>query len=128
MATQSNVITRWVSSNSVSSLPLIVKLVQFVEDVLHLLNWSDQISNSEVVGTWLLVETTAWDSHDACLVDHVHAVEEVWLDTLGVSFVDELLGEVHAWETVHGTLDLGAGHVLHVVKGAGEQVCFDFKG
>ena len=34
---------------------------------------------------------------------------------------DELVGEVNLREAVHGSFDLGAGDLLHVVESAGEE-------
>lgn len=103
-------------------LPFCVKIVQSVEDVLHFGVWGHEVRNSEVVGTWLLLETTTWHGHDSSLVYHVHAVEEIRLDVLGLCFFDELLGEVYPWETVHGTFDLCAADIFHVVEGVSEKL------
>ena len=112
---------RRVYQRSVSGLPLVVEIVQLLEDGLHLLDGGDEVGDSEVVGAGFLLETTAWHCHDAGLVNHVHAVQEVGLATLRMRLVDELLREVDAGESVHGTFDLCAGHVLHVTEGRAQQ-------
>ncbi len=55
-----------------------------------------------------LPKSAAWHRHDTCLVDHLHAVEEVRRDTLFVGFMDKHLWQVDGGEGVHGTLDLVA--------------------
>lgn len=75
-----------------------------------------------MVGAGLLLETAPGNSHYTSLVDHVHAVEEVRLLALSVSLINELLGEVDPGETVHGSLDLGARNVLHVVEGFSQKL------
>lgn len=98
---------------SVSSLPLVVEIVQLLEDSLHLLDGGDEVGDSEVVSAGFLLETTAWHCHDSGLVYQVHAVQEVGFAALGVGLSDELIREVDPRETVHRTFDLSACDILH---------------
>ena len=65
---------------------------------------------------WGLTEATSWHSHDARLVHHFHTVDKVWGFTLLLCFLDELLREVESWETIHGTFNLSATHLIHIVE------------
>ena len=69
-----------------------------------------------MVGAFHLAESRARNSHDTCLLDHVHAVLKVWLGSLLFALVDILLREVDPGEAVHGSLDLGACNLIHVVE------------
>lgn len=109
---------------SVSCLPFVVEIIKTVKHDLHLLDWSHQVGDPEVVGAWLLLETASRNSHDASLVNHVHAVTEIGLDALLMGLVDELLREVNTWESVHGAFDFCAGDILHVVERRCQELGF----
>jgi len=57
---------------------LVVELFQSIEHFCHPFSWVYQVSNSEVVSSVLLSETTTWNSHDARFVHHFKAVQEIW--------------------------------------------------
>ena len=59
----------------------IVENLESIEGFLELRGWADQIGNSEVIGSLYLSKSTAWNGHDSCFLEHVHAVHEVWLHT-----------------------------------------------
>ena len=94
-------------------LPRAIEFLQTLKSALHLLVWRNEVSNSEVVRAFLLFETRTGDGHDACLVHHVHAVEEIRLLALRLRLVDELLREVYLGEPVHRSLNVGAGDIFH---------------
>jgi hypothetical protein len=63
-----------------------------------------------------LFKTTARHSHDACLVDHIHTVQEIRFLSLLFSLIDKLFGEVNAGEAIHSAFYFGAGHIGHRVE------------
>ena len=70
---------------------LFVKFLQVLEHYLHLGCGAYQISYSEMVSARSLSKATAWYCHDSCLIDHLHAVDEVRLFSLCKGAVDEFL-------------------------------------
>lgn len=85
-------------------------------------SWVDQIGDSKVVRARFLAEARAWNSHDTRLVDHFHAVDEVWLFALALGLVNKLLREVNLGEAVHGALDFSAGDLFHVIERVRQQL------
>jgi len=108
--------------DSVAIVEIIIKLFQVFQDSLHVTGRVDKICNAEVIRALLLPETRAWHRHNSRLVHHFQTVNEVWLLTLLQCLINELLTEVYLWEAVHGTLNLRATHLLHVVECAGEEL------
>ena len=108
---------------SVVGVELIVKLLEIVKDNLHGGSRADEVGDSKVVGVLFLSETTSWNGHDSCLIHHLHAVYEVWLLTLRKGRIDELLREVKPWESVHGSFNLSASDLLHLVEAFSQEFC-----
>lgn len=105
-----------------AAVEFVVELLQFLQNLLHVARRVHQVCDAEVVRALLLPEARAWHGHDASLVNHLHAVDEVWLLALPLGLVDKLLTEVDLREGVHGALDLCATHLLHVVERVGEEL------
>lgn len=97
-------------------VPLFIEHFQLLKDLLHSLVRSHKVRNSEVVCARRLFKTTARHSHDACLVDHIHTVEEIRFLSLLFSLIDKLFGEVNAGEAIHSAFYFGAGHIGHRVE------------
>ena len=100
---------------------IFVELFKILQHLLHVTCWVHQIRDSKVIRALLLAEARPWHRHDARLVDHLEAVNEVGCLSLLFRFIDELLAKVYLWEAIHGTLNLRARHLLHIVEGAGEK-------
>jgi hypothetical protein len=105
-------------------MPVIVERFQSLHNFFHLLSWGNEVRNSEVVCARRLPETTSRHCHNTSLVHHIHAIEEVGFFTRRLSFIEELLGEVNFWETVHSSLNLGARNISHFIKSCGQQLGF----
>ena len=69
----------------------------------------------------LVVRSLIRAGHDASLVHHLHAIDEVGLLALLLCTIDELLREVHTREAIHGALDLRARHLVHIVEGVRKE-------
>ena len=102
-------------------MELIVEGSKVLKDLLHKASWVDQVGDAEVIGVILLSEAWSRHSHDAGLVHHLHAIDEVGLLALLLCTIDELLWEVDTREAIHSTLDLRARHLVHIVEGAGKE-------
>ena len=87
----------------------------------EILRRRDQISDSVVVIVLLLAESRAWNGHDSCFVDHIHAVHEIGWYILFASLFEGFFREMNLWESVHGTLDVVAGGPFHLIEGLGEE-------
>ena len=99
-----------------------IELTEAIEHFFPLLGRRDQVRDAEMVRAISLSKATARHRHNSRLVDHLHAVQKVWLFASGQRFLDELLREVNLWERVHGTLDLRTGHVVHRIECIREQL------
>ena len=76
-----------------------------------------------MVSARLLSEATSWNCHNSGIIDHFHTVYEVRLLSLLKCTFDEFLGEVDPREAIHGSFNLGACDLLHVVEGPFEELC-----
>ena len=101
---------------SIFCVELVVELLEAFEDTLHFRGRVDQICYSEMVGSWLLTKSTTWDSHNACLINHLHTIEEIRLFALPQRFFNEFLGEMYSREPIHSSFYLGATDLLHVIE------------
>ena len=101
---------------SIFSVELVVELLEAFENTLHFRGRVDQICYSEMVSSWLLTKSTTWDGHNACLINHLHTIEEIRLFALLQRFFNEFLGEMYSWEPIHGSFYLGATDLLHVIE------------
>ena len=90
--------------------------------MFHVTSWIDQIRDSKVICALLLAKAGPWHCHNARLVNHLKAVNEVGRLSLLFRLVDELLTKVYLREAVHGAFNLRARHLLHIVEGAGEKL------
>ena len=102
-------------------MELIVEFLQIFKDLLHVACWVDQVGDAEVICAFLLSEAWSGHGHDAGLVHHLHAVDEVGLLALLLCTIDELLREVDTREAIHGALDLRARHLVHIVEGVRKE-------
>ena len=107
---------------SVFRVKFVVKFPQCIQDLLHAARWCNQVCDTEMIRTWFLSKTAAWNRHDACLVYHFHAVKEVRLFTLCLSFLNEFLRKVDLWECIHRALDFRASYILHRIKGIRQKL------
>ena len=94
----------------------IIELLQIFKHLLHVGGWVHQVGDPEMVGAWSLAKATSWHSHNACLVHHLHAVDEVRRFTLTLSLFYKLLREVESWEAVHGAFNVCAGYIIHRIE------------
>ena len=101
---------------SIFCVELVVELLEAFEDTLHFRGRVYQICYSEMVSSWLLTKSTTWDSHNACLINHLHTIEEIRLFALLQRFFYEFLGEMYSWEPIHSSFYLGATDLLHVIE------------
>ena len=74
-----------------------------------------------MVGVVLLAKATTRYSHNASLIDHVHAVHEVGWDMLLLSSSQSLVGKVDLREGIHGAFNIVAGSVIHVIESLRQQ-------
>ena len=79
---------------SMFSVEFVVKLLEALEYTLHFRGRVDQICYSEMVSSWLLTKSTTWDGHNACLINHLHTIEEIRLFALLQRFLNEFLGKM----------------------------------
>ena len=101
---------------------LVIELFEILEDFGHVAGGVDQVGDAEVIGAFLLSESWPWHRHDARLVNHLHAVDEVRGLSLLLGIVNELLWEVDLGEAIHGSFNLCARDLLHVVERIGQQL------
>ena len=105
-----------------TAMEIFIELFKTLEHLLHVTSWVHQVRNSKMIGALLLAEAGPWHRHNARLIDHLKAVDEVRCLSLLFGLVDELLTKVYLWEAVHGALNLRARHLLHIVESAGEKL------
>ncbi len=72
-------------------VPLVVPHFKFVENLLHLFVRTDEVCDSEVMGTFLLQEARSRYCHDTCLVYHFKTIQEVRRLALLLRFVNKLV-------------------------------------
>ncbi len=72
-------------------MEIVIENFEVLEDFGHMACGVDQIGDTEVVSALLLAETRTWNRHYTSLVNHLHAVDKVWLLTLLFRIVQELL-------------------------------------
>ena len=60
------------------SMELIIERLKPIQNLLHVARRTHQVRDSKVICVLLLPKTRAWHCHDARLIDHIHAVDEVW--------------------------------------------------
>jgi len=103
----------------VTGVELVIELFEVVKDFGHVAGGVDQVGDAEVIGVFLLSEPRPWHSHNARLVHHLHAVDEVRGLSLRFGIVNELLREMNLGEAIHGSFNLCARDLLHVVESIG---------
>ena len=101
---------------SIFCVELVVELLEAFKNTLHFRGRVDQICYSEMVSSWLLTKSTTWDGHNACLINHLHTIEEIRLFALLQRFFNEFLGEMYSWESIHGSLYFSATDLFHVIE------------
>ena len=72
-------------------MELFIEFLEVFEHSLHMRGWRDQVCDPEMVSAVSLTEARARNGHDAGLVHHFHAVDEVWLLALVLCILEELL-------------------------------------
>ena len=97
---------------------IFIEFLEFLKYSLHMRGRGYQVCDPKVVRAFSLTEARTWNSHDACLVHHLHAVDEVWLLSLVLGLLNELLREVYLRKPVHSALDFCACDLLHFVESA----------
>ena len=110
-----------VGSKSVAGMEFIIEFLEVLQDCLHVRGGIDEVRDTEMISPFLLAESRSWHSHNACLVDHLEAVDEVRCLSLLLGFIDKLVREVNLREAIHGAFNFSAGDLLHVVKSASEK-------
>ncbi len=99
----------------------VVKLLQVLQFVLQFLFWQNQCRYSEVMSAWSLLESTSRHQCNARVLQYFQTVEKIWC--LSLSRLHCLAGKLYLWESVHGTLNLIAGNVLHSSQEFCHQTC-----
>ena len=102
---------------------LIVEDFEIIEDGAHSVTRVDQVCDSKVVSAVDLAETTAWHCHYSCFIYHVEAVLKVGLHSSLQAIVNKLLRKVEFGEAVHCSFDLGASHLVHLIKSVRQHIC-----
>lgn len=72
-------------------MEFIIELLQTLEYLLHVRRWVHQVGDPKVICSWFLSKTTAWHRHNTCVINHLHAIDEVRILSLFLCFVLELL-------------------------------------
>ena len=103
-------------------MEFIIELFKVFEDLFHMRGWVHQISDSEVVCTFLLSKSWPRYCHDTGFIDHFHAINEVRLFILPFGLVNELLREMNSREGIHSSFNLGAAYLLHVIESIWEKL------
>ena len=97
-------------------MKLRVELLQQVNSVCHPLSWTHQVSYPEVELILPLPKSTSRDAHDACLVNHLHTIQEIRFNTQFFSLLHSLLPKGYPRKGIHSPLDLCAFHVNHFIE------------
>ena len=104
-------------------MELVVESTHLFHGSAHLFGWAHKVSKSKMVGTVLLAKSAAWYSHNACFLEQIHAVHEVWKDMEIISSLDSLVRKSDLREAIHGALDLVASNVGHASERVLKNVC-----